>query len=249
MESDEVAAEENGGKGPEEQPAKVEAAPADSTAVVKMEESKTSDGLSDREKRKQEVEKKLQVLKEKKHNLVQILKLILNAEEEFKRRNAQSAGLRPSVPLQVENPVDMGSVTRHVPKLSVEVNFGGDSGAESDANANPNSHGRQVHHLHSTSPSAGPFARPSHQNATTPRTSLVATGHGTPSNILNASGVATATSSPSRFAPTGHHGHHQSSSLPPVSAPGAQFAASSPSPAASGGASSAFKDSRLTNSS
>lgn len=156
--------ENNGVKEPEEEAKEkvVGAAPVVSIADVEMEESKSSDNVTDKEKRKQEVEKKLQVLNKKKHGLVQMLKLILNAEEELKRRNAQSASISPSVPQQAENAVDMGSVTRHLPKLSVEVNFGGDLGAESDATANNHSHGRHGHQLHNTSPAAGPFARPFH---------------------------------------------------------------------------------------
>ncbi|KAJ6827622.1 uncharacterized protein M6B38_366975 [Iris pallida] len=165
--------ENNGVKEPEEEAKEkvVGAAPVVSIADAEMDESKSSDDVTDKEKRKQEVEKKLQVLNKKKHDLVQMLKLILKAEEEFKRRNAQSASISPSVPQQAENAVDMGSVTRHVPKLSVEVNFGGDLGAESDATANSHSHGRRGHQLHNTSPSAGPFARPfhgsPHQNSVT----------------------------------------------------------------------------------
>lgn len=58
----------------------------------------------------------------------------------------------------------MGSATRHVPKLSVEVNFGGDLGAESDATANQSAQRRQMHHVHGISPSAASLTRPSQQN-------------------------------------------------------------------------------------
>ena len=82
-----------------------------------------------------------------------------------------------------------------------------------------------------------------------PRSSLANFGHAqAPSNVLVGNSAA-ATSSPSRFAATGHQGHHQSASVPPVSVPVSHFMASSPSPAASGGSSSVFRDSRLTSSS
>ncbi|XP_020275683.1 uncharacterized protein LOC109850156 [Asparagus officinalis] len=203
-----------------------------------------------KEKRKIELEKKLEHLKQKKHHLVQMLKQILNAEEEIKRRNAQTAALRSSIPLQSETTVDMGSATRNVPKLSVEVNFSGDLAAESDATTNNSAQGHHMHQAPITSPSATSLRRPFQQNTflSTPRSAT--SGHGqTPSNVFAGNNTAVATSSPSRFAPAGgNQGHHHSASLPPP-VPGSHFMASSPSPAASGGASSAFRDARLTSSS
>ena len=76
----------------------------------------------------------------------------------------QSAALRLSIPPQTETAVDMGSATRHVPRLSVEENISGDLGAESDATANHSAHGRQMHHVNSTSPSIASFTRPLQQN-------------------------------------------------------------------------------------
>ena len=76
----------------------------------------------------------------------------------------QSAALRFSVPPLTETAVDMGSATRHVPRLSVEVNFSGDLGAESDATANHSAQGHQMHQVHSTSPSAASFTRPFQHN-------------------------------------------------------------------------------------
>lgn len=214
---------------------------------AKIEVSSKSD--TDKGKRKIELEKKLEVLNQKKHHLVQMLKQILNAEEEIKRRNTQSATLRSSIPLPSEAAADMGSATRHVPKLSVEVNFSGD--ADSDVTANHSAQGRQMQHVHSPSPSAASLTRPFQQNTSIPtaRSSLATIGHvQTPSNVLSGN-TGAVTSSPSRFAPTGHQGHHHSASLPPVSAQGSHFMVSSPSPAASGGSSSVFRDSRLTSSS
>ncbi|KAH7666059.1 Aldehyde ferredoxin oxidoreductase N-terminal protein [Dioscorea alata] len=57
--------------------------------------------------------------------------------------------------------------------------------------------------------------------------------------------IGNTAASPSRIISTGHQGH-AAAGLPPVSVPGSQFVASSPSPATSGGASSVFRDSRLT---
>nr|GMC74319.1 Sal-like protein [Ipomoea batatas] len=67
--------------------------------VLKVEKSETpvnpsgetsnkEDAPSEKEKRKKEVEEKLEVLNAKKHNLVQLLKQILSAEEELKGRNS-----------------------------------------------------------------------------------------------------------------------------------------------------------------
>nr|XP_010934374.1 uncharacterized protein LOC105054526 isoform X2 [Elaeis guineensis] len=131
----------------------------DGTADAKLEVSNNLNTASDKRERKRELEKKLQVLNEKKHHLVQMLKQILNAEEEIKRRNVQPSVMRASIPLQAETSVDMGSVTRQVPKISVDVNFSGDLGGESDLAANHNTQARQLNHLHSTSPSAVSFSR------------------------------------------------------------------------------------------
>ncbi|URD94983.1 hypothetical protein MUK42_29445 [Musa troglodytarum] len=118
----------------------------------KFEVRNKSDVVSDKEDRKQELEKKLHVLNEKKHNLVQMLK----------------QGL---------------------------------------------------------------------QNI---RASMAATGNGPTTPNSSAGGAMV---SPSRFAPVGHQ------SQTPVALPVNHFIASSPSPAASGGASSVFMDPCLTSSS
>ncbi|KAF8399376.1 hypothetical protein HHK36_015241 [Tetracentron sinense] len=198
-----------------------------------LEINNKGDVISDKEKRKRDFEEKLQILNAKKHNLVQMLKQILNAEEEMKRRNSmQGSVIRPSVPLQVDATIDSGSMTRHVPRMGSEANFGGDEGGDAEDVSNHNSHSRHLHRMSSTSPSAdSPLRRPAFstlQHNVVPYTNRAGLG---------------ATGSPSRFAPTGHQGH--SANLPPVSVSGTHYTASSPSPAASGGT-SVFRDARLT---
>ncbi|KAF3437120.1 hypothetical protein FNV43_RR19873 [Rhamnella rubrinervis] len=185
---------------------------------------------NDRQQRKMEVEEKLQILNNKKHNLVQLLKQILNAEEELKRRiSMQGNASRPSVPLQVDASNDSGSMTRHIaPMMGSEANLsGGTEGVEAD-DLNHNFHSRQLLRMNSTSPSSeSPIRRPVYVHNVVPhpsRASIVAAG------------------SPSRFAPVGHQGH--AANLPTLSVSGTNYIASSPSPAASGGT-SAFKDSRM----
>ncbi|EFH53837.1 hypothetical protein ARALYDRAFT_485149 [Arabidopsis lyrata subsp. lyrata] len=68
---------------------------------------------SEIEKKQKEVEERLQVLNAKKHNLVQVLKQILNAEEELKRRGCMqqqgtTAATRPALPLHVDVSNDSG---------------------------------------------------------------------------------------------------------------------------------------------
>ncbi|XP_058194806.1 uncharacterized protein LOC131311384 [Rhododendron vialii] len=191
------------------------------------ETSNKVDVLTDKEKRKKEVEDKLQVLNEKKHNLVQVLKQILSAEEELKRRNSmQGTGIRPSVPLQGDATNDSGSLTRiATPRLNSEGNLGGDmEGAEADDASNHTIHSRHLLRMSSISPrSDSPHRRPVFSVLPhPPRASLAVSG------------------SPSRFAPSAHH----PANLPTVSVSGTSYIASSPSPAASGGTSS-FRDARL----
>ncbi|CAA7404114.1 unnamed protein product [Spirodela intermedia] len=199
------------------------------------------DGVNDIEQRKRDLEKKLDVLNEKKHHLVQMLKQILNAEEEMKKRTSiEPPSIRASFPSQADAPTDTGSTIKiAAPRMTVEVNFGGDfsGGGESEEIA---SHGAQVrhsHHMQSPSPSsASPFNRPMHgfvhhNSASTPR------------GISTSTSLGSMTASPSRFAPSGHPGHM--TSQPMVSISGTHFLASSPSPAGSGSASSVFRDSHL----
>lgn len=182
-----------------------------------VETSDKVDKSSDKEKRKKEIEEKLQILNTNKHNLVQVLKQILKAEEEFKQRNSmQGSSSRPSVPLQVDVTNDSGSVTRHMaPRMSSEANLGGDmEGGEADDVLNHNMHSRHLLRMSSTSPSSeSPLRRPAYfQHNVVPQPS------------------------PSRFAPTGHP--------PTVCVSGTNYIPSSPSPAASGGT-SVFRDARL----
>nr|CAD1818488.1 unnamed protein product [Ananas comosus var. bracteatus] len=126
-------------KNGEDEPAPDGKAVKEDAADSKLEVIDDSKDIVKKEESKGELENKLQVLNEKKHNLVQMLKQILNAEEEVKRRTMLS-----SVPMP----------------LHVEVNFGGDSAGESDAAPSHSSHGRQLHQIHSTSPSASSLNRP-----------------------------------------------------------------------------------------
>ncbi|XP_042501864.1 uncharacterized protein LOC122079446 [Macadamia integrifolia] len=203
---------------------------------------------SDKEKRKLELEEKLQTLNEKKHNLVQMLKQILNAEEEMKKRTSMQASItRPSDPLQVNATAELGSVTRHAaPRMSSEANFGGDLEGEAEDVSNHSTQGRHLHRMRSTSPSAAsPLRRPMYSPLqhnpvlNTNRASIGATVHTQPSTAPSMAVIA----SPSRFAPTAHQSH--SANLATVSVSGTHYVASSPSPAGSGGT-SVFRDARLT---
>ncbi|KAK8511341.1 hypothetical protein V6N13_013757 [Hibiscus sabdariffa] len=187
--------------------------------------------LNGKEQRKRDVEEKLQVLNAKKHGLVQVLKQILNAEEELKRRNStQGTANRPAVPLQVETTTDSGSMTRIVtPRMGSEANVAGENeGVEADDVSNLNVHSRHVFRMSSTSPSSeSPLRRPTYiQHNVIPHPSRTSMG---------------VTGSPSRFAPTGNQGHP--GNPPTVSVSGTNFIASSPSPAASGGT-SVFREAR-----
>ncbi|XAR65431.1 hypothetical protein NMG60_11009560 [Bertholletia excelsa] len=182
---------------------------------------------NDKEKRKKEVEEKLHILNAKKHNLVQVLKQILNAEEELKRRNSMQGTGRPSIPLQVDTVTnDSGSMTRlATPRMSAEGNLNGDmEGGEAEDVINQHMHSRHLLRTSSTSPSSdSPNRRPFSAVPHPSRASLPVAG------------------SPLRFTPVGHQG--PPISLPTLSVSGTSYTASSPSPAASGGT-SAFKDSR-----
>ncbi|XP_043726202.1 uncharacterized protein LOC122672779 [Telopea speciosissima] len=204
--------------------------------------------LSDKEKRKSELEEKLQNLNEKKHNLVQMLKQILNAEEEMKKRNSMQASItRPSGSLQVDATAELGSITRHAaPKVSSEANFGGDLEGEAEDVSNHSTQSRHLQRMRSTSPSAAsPLRRPMYSPLqhnpvlNTNRTSIGTAAHTQPATALSMPVIA----SPSRFAPTGHQSH--SANMATVSVSGTHYVASSPSPAGSGGT-SVFRDVRLT---
>nr|KYP37805.1 hypothetical protein KK1_040982 [Cajanus cajan] len=191
------------------------------------------DLLDEEEKRKKEIEDKLQGLNDNKHNLVLVLKQILNAEEELKRRSSMQVVVMraPSVPLQGDATNDTGSMTRHmVPRLGSEGNLVGDvDGGEGDEFANNNTmHSRHMLRPSSMSPSSeSPLRR-------TPSIQQNVISHPSRAN-LGAAG------SPSRFALSGHQGNPMN--LPSVSVSGTSYIASSPSPAASGGT-SVFRDAR-----
>lgn len=190
------------------------------------------DLLNDKEKRKKEVEDKLQVLNAKKHNLVLVLKQILNAEEELKRRNSVQQQVHgPSVPLKADGTNDTSSVSRYMaPRMGSEGNLVGEvDGGEADDFTNHNmQHSHLVLRTSSMSPSSeSPLRR---------------TPSGQQNMVSNpARGSFTATGSPSRFAHSGQQGNPMN--LPSVSVSGTSYIASSPSPAASGGT-SVFRDAR-----
>ncbi|KGN63634.1 uncharacterized protein LOC101216066 [Cucumis sativus] len=195
------------------------------------EANKEEDLLDDKEDRKREVEEKLKVLNEKKHNLVQVLKQILHVEEELKRRSTvQGTAIRPSAPLQVDASADTGSMTRQLAsRVGSEVNASGYiEGGEADDLLNQNFLARQMLRNSSMSPSSeSPLRRPVHiqpnMGSHPSRTNLSITG------------------SPSCLPPAGQSGLPPN--LPTVSVSGTNYVASSPSPAASGG-SSVLRDAR-----
>ncbi|GKU88750.1 hypothetical protein SLEP1_g2978 [Rubroshorea leprosula] len=205
--------------------------PAEEVKTI-METIDKVDELNEKVKRKKEVEEKLQILNSKKHNLVQILKQILNVEEELKRRNSmQGMAMRAAVPLQVEVPNDSGSMSRQVtPRVGSEANLVGENGGgDADDFSNHNVQSHHMFRMSSTSPSPSsesPLRRlPYIQYNVLPhpaRASMAVTG------------------SPSRFAPAINQGP---GNLPTVSVSGASYIASSPSPAASGGT-SVFREAR-----
>ncbi|KAJ1691869.1 hypothetical protein LUZ63_016024 [Rhynchospora breviuscula] len=194
-------------------------------------------GLTDKEERKKELEKKLEELNQTKHNLVQMLKQILNAEEEMKRRISQPPVTRGPITVPSENVPDVPSASRPgPPRISVEVNFGTDLGGESDPGSTQSAPTRPFGQMQSPSPSGSSLSRSPFSNA--PRGPLAS------SSLLGNPLTAPASFIPS----TGQLSH--ASSLPPLlPLPGSSFVASSPSPAASGGAPSVFRDSRFGGSS
>jgi len=195
----------------------------ETTIVLHLFQVSYPDGIDEK---KRKLNEKLDVLNKKKHGLVQMLKQVLNAEEEIRRRSS----LRAAMPQPSENATDGSSVSRLAPRMTVDVNFG-DVAGDSDAGSNQGTPGRPLHHFHSLSPSTASFAR-------SPFGSLQ--GH-TPRSPATFS-----TASPSRFATNIHQG--QPPALYSAPLPGSNYVASSPSPAASGGSSSVFRDPRPPNS-
>lgn len=82
---------------------------------------------------------------------------VLNAEEEIRMRSMQ-ASLRATAPQPSENTTDGSSVSRQVPRMTVDVNFS-EAAEESEAGSNQGTPGRSLHHVHSISPSTASFAR------------------------------------------------------------------------------------------
>ncbi|KAG6587508.1 hypothetical protein SDJN03_16073, partial [Cucurbita argyrosperma subsp. sororia] len=195
------------------------------------ETNKEEDLLDDKENRKREVEEKLNVLNEKKHNLVQVLKQILHVEEELKRRSSvQGTAIRPSASLQVDASADTGSMTRQLaPRVGSEVNASGDTeGGEADDLLNHNVLSRQMLQNSSMSPSSeSPLRRPAHIQS-------YMSSHPSRGNF-------SVSGSPSCLPPTGQSGLPPN--MPTVSVSGTNYIASSPSPAASGGT-SVLRDAR-----
>ncbi|KAG7023169.1 hypothetical protein SDJN02_14194 [Cucurbita argyrosperma subsp. argyrosperma] len=196
------------------------------------EEANEEDLLDVEENRKKEVEEKLKVLNETKHNLVQVLKQIFHVEEEVKRRRSlQGTEIRASAPpLQADASADTGSMTRPLsPRVATEVNANGDTeGGEADDLLNQNVLSRQMVRNCSTSPSSeSPLRRPAHiqpnMGSHPSRTNLSVTG------------------SPSCLPPGGQSGLPPN--LPTLSVSGTNYIASSHSPAASGGI-SVLRDAR-----
>ncbi|XP_076918005.1 uncharacterized protein LOC143578253 [Bidens hawaiensis] len=172
------------------------------------------DSLDDKEKRKKEVEDKLQILKERKHKLVQVLKQILNAEEELRRRsNVQGITGRP---LQVDVTNDSGSISRHVTPRP------GSEGADADDVSTHNVHSRHMARMSSMSPSSESLPRRA------------------PFSMVPNSSRGIVASSPSRFAPTSN-GQASVSVTGTNYVASSPSPSPSPSPAGSGGT-SVFRD-------
>ncbi|XP_044477248.1 uncharacterized protein LOC123204576 [Mangifera indica] len=195
-----------------------------------LQTSKKVEELDEKEKRKREVENRLQTLNAKKHNLVLALKQILNAEE-LKRRNCmQGMVARPAGQLQVDTTNDAGFSTRQTTaRMGSEANLGGDmEGAEAEDVSNQNTHCRHMFRMSSMSPSSeSPLRRTTYfQHNVVPHPSRASIG---------------VTGSPSCFVSISHQGNP--GNLPAISVSGTNYVASSPSPAASGGT-SVFRDAR-----
>ncbi|KAL8139857.1 hypothetical protein V2J09_005878 [Rumex salicifolius] len=190
-----------------------------------FEGSHRSGASDEKEKRKKEVEEKLEILTKKKHSLVQALKQILSAEEELKRKSSLTT--RPSVSLQVDVSNDSGSMTRvATPRTGSEANLGCNAGGgEADDVLNHDLQSRHIPRMSSISPSAeSSLKRPYYFQ------------HNAASNPPR--------SSPLRFAFPGNQAQPLNS--PAVTVPATNYTVSS-SPAASVGTSS-FKDTRSASS-
>ncbi|KAF8080828.1 hypothetical protein N665_0920s0011 [Sinapis alba] len=195
--------------------------PHEEAANDKAEAKETAEEVvpSELEKEEKQVEERLQVLNAKKHNLVQVLKLILNAEEELKRRSSitQQPGTtasRPSLPLHVDVSNDSGgnNAGAHM------------EGGETDGAGN-------------------------HNNAQTPSVlRLCGASSSSESPLRRAAAFSQHNMAPhpSRWSPRvgpSQPGNPSAAGVT-VSASGTNYIASSPSPAGSGGT-SVFRETRL----
>ncbi|XP_010546045.1 PREDICTED: uncharacterized protein LOC104818247 [Tarenaya hassleriana] len=173
-------------------------------ANEKAEVKAATDVLNETGKRRKEIEEKLQVLNAKKHNLVQVLKQILNAEEELKRRNNMQQGVtasRPSLPLQVD--VSNGS----------GANTGGHTErGETEEAVTPNVQSRNTLRFSGVSPSSeSPLRRATfsrhnmvpHPSRASPRIGPAQPGNPPPVVSVSASGTNYIASSPSPAASGG----------------------------------------------
>ncbi|XP_073295367.1 uncharacterized protein [Primulina huaijiensis] len=169
-----------------EETAKIE----DKTEVLvnntEVERSKHEDAINDKEKRRKEIEEKLEILNERKHSFVQVLKQILSAEEQLKRQNSmQGMSGRPPLPLQVDTTTDTGSMSRaNTPKMGSDgIHCGDMDVGEADNVLNHNNHPRHVPRMSSTSPSSDCQQRkpPPNMVPLTHRTSLGVAGTPSPS--------------------------------------------------------------------
>ncbi|RID58414.1 hypothetical protein BRARA_F01718 [Brassica rapa] len=196
--------------------------PHEEAANHKAEAKETAEEVvpSEIEKEEKQVEERLQVLNAKKHNLVQVLKLILSAEEELKRRSSitQQPGTtssRPSLPLHVDVSNDSGgNAGTHM-----------EGGETNDAGNHNNAQTPSVLRLcGASSSSESPLRRAAafsqHNMAPHPSRWSPRVGPSQPGNPSAAAGGGT------------------------VSASGTNYIASSPSPAGSGGT-SVFRETRL----
>lgn len=218
-------------------------------------ETTNADMLSDTEKRKKEIRERIEVLTAKKHEYVQVLKQILNAEEELKSQNStQDTGTHPSIPLHVDVTNDLGSLSRlSTPRLNSDGNLASDiEKGEADENS---PHNTQSCHLVQTNSdplrkrpafSTGEADENSPHDTQSGHMARTTTISPSPDSLHKRPAFSTGphprgslggVGSPSRFAPVGPPTNVSTT----VSTSGTGYIASSPSPAASGGT-SAFRD-------
>ncbi|KAL5722463.1 hypothetical protein ACHQM5_005980 [Ranunculus cassubicifolius] len=200
---------------------------------------------SEKEKKKLDLEEKLKDLNERKHKLVQMLKQILNAEEEIKRRSNIPLISAPSASQQVD------AATTVLNKIGAEAaNCFADLEGESEDNNNATARqsNQQQTLLHSpTTPSpppSSPLRKLSHASSLTPTPAPVPSPTSRPYQATTTSSAGIA-SSPSRFAPPSGNPPFGNSTPILSTMSATHCTASSPSPVASGGT-SVFRDPRIT---